>query len=173
MPTESPTRRASTPARSSSRAMFASYAVSMAIFSPRRFFSISSRVRTGIGIPILRVCGSQSAASGRQRFRQPRVDGASDFLGDIEITERRVFADLTGHCRHEQVVGPTNRDYFDRLRLAFLPREIDQSLDVRDRHLPIQFRVNEQNRLPDVVDDLGRIERENALSPRRIDLLAD
>ncbi len=42
MPDESPTRIRSTPAASASRALGASYAVTMTIFSPRRFSSCSS-----------------------------------------------------------------------------------------------------------------------------------
>ena len=42
MPDESPTRIRSTPAASASRPLGASYAVTMTIFSPRRFSSISS-----------------------------------------------------------------------------------------------------------------------------------
>jgi hypothetical protein len=42
MPDESPTRTRSTPAASASRPLGASYAVTMTIFSPRRFISSSS-----------------------------------------------------------------------------------------------------------------------------------
>ena len=46
MPTESPTNKASMPAPSSSRAIAASYAVSMTIFSRRCFFACRSVIRT-------------------------------------------------------------------------------------------------------------------------------
>src|SRR6185312_7829739 len=54
MPSESPTSRTSTPARSESAAMVESYAVIMTIFSPRCFFARRSGTRTGlIGSAIL------------------------------------------------------------------------------------------------------------------------
>ena len=79
---------------------------------------------------------------------------------------------LAGHGGDKQVVDAAHGDDLHRLRLAFLPRDIDQPLHVRDRYLPIEIRVDEQDRLPDVLDDLGRVERQQALRPGRIDLPA-
>src|SRR4051794_5379500 len=50
MPTESPTSSASAPASSKMRAMTASYAVIIAIFSPRTLLAFRSVVRTGADV---------------------------------------------------------------------------------------------------------------------------
>src|SRR4029077_14060052 len=52
------------------------------------------------------------------------------------------------------------------------PRKVDEPLDMRDGYLTIELRVNEQHRLPDIVNDPRGLERQHALRPWRIHLLA-
>src|SRR4030095_13119743 len=126
MPTESPTSNASTPAWSSRRAIVASYAVSMAIFSPRAFFSLRSGTRIREGLMTAR----PGSSNRRKSLREPVGDSHRDVLADVAIGQRAVLVDFTGDGRHEQVIHATNDDHFDRLRLALFARTLRQSLSV-------------------------------------------
>src|SRR3569623_3692770 len=122
MPSESPTRSTSAPDSSSNRANVASYAVNMAIFSPRSF--ICRRVwmvtRVDFNPPDLSiVCSSCGLSPVRQHRRSElvlwlRVNGTSD-RGDREHAP-----DPRGIPRqiHGDVLSPAGLDRVDRHLVA-------------------------------------------------------
>src|SRR5688572_14876489 len=168
-PTESPTSSTSTPARSSSRAIVASYAVSMAIFSPRRFRSRRSGTRTLVS---LIGDGPRRSLDGCERLRKPGVDGVDHILADVAILELGVFADFAGDGRREQVIDATHHHQLHRLALAVGARHLDETLGVGREHLVIERAVHEQHRLAHVFDRLGGAEEQEALHPGRVGFLA-
>src|SRR5262245_25653928 len=167
MPSESPTSSASTPARSNSRAIVASYAVSTAIFSPRSFFRRSS----GTVTRWVRM-GSAPARRRGKRLRQPSGHRGRELLAHVVIVERGVFADRAGESRNEQVIDAAYGH--ERAGWGFsLLRQPGQPLGMRNRHLVIEIAMDDEDRCIDVVDDRRRVECEHAVEPGRVCLAPD
>src|SRR5689334_12730340 len=100
VPSESPTRRISMPARSRIRAMVASYAVRVVIFSRRFFLRIKSGIRTrvegwGTGVPSMveRARQPPPTRSAALHLEQPDTG-----VGGGEVEQGPARADVAFHA---------------------------------------------------------------------------
>ncbi len=89
--------------------------------------------------------------------------------GDTRLSGRTAYSStVAGLRRHEQVIERRQRGDLGRDLALAGTRQLGELLAVMRRHLAVEGALDDQDRLPHVAHDAGRIEGQITLEPRRL-----
>src|SRR4051812_46635795 len=104
---------------------------------------------------------------------QPVADRLGDGGRNAFVRQRRVFGNVTGFRRRQQVVDSGQVDDLNRRRFLTRARKRGELIAVMWKYLLIEIALDDEERLLDLLHHLGRVELQQAAEPRRVCLGAE